>query len=96
MGRTWPAGYGADRRPPIPPDRSAGGVDLTPPMANRFLHIDFEPSPQGVVDRHAVPFRPRCPPRGLWLPMIFGRLRKGAVCAFIEARRNCYTVSRYR
>ena len=27
-----------------PPDRSAGGVDLTPPMANRFLHIDFEPT----------------------------------------------------
>src|ERR1700682_4400763 len=29
-----------------PPDRSAGGVDLTSPMANRFLHIDFEPSPE--------------------------------------------------
>lgn len=27
-----------------PPDCAAGGVDLTAPMANRFLHIDFEPS----------------------------------------------------
>ena len=26
------------------PDRSAGGVDLTAPMANRFLHIDFKPT----------------------------------------------------
>lgn len=27
-----------------PPDRSAGGVELAAPMANRFLHIDFEPT----------------------------------------------------
>ena len=44
-----------------PPDRAAGGVDLTPPMANRFLHIDFEPIARRVVDGDAVIVRhPAC------------------------------------
>ncbi len=36
-----------------PPDRSAGGVDRTPPLPNRFLHIDFEPTAEEWVDRYA-------------------------------------------
>lgn len=27
-----------------PPDSAAGGYDLTPPMANRFCHINYEPT----------------------------------------------------
>ncbi|AYE99521.1 AAA family ATPase (plasmid) [Mycobacterium paragordonae] len=68
-----------------PPDHSAGGVDLAAPTANRFLHIEFEPS----VDDWLSGMR-----SGFVLPasraIAADELRcadeKGLVCAFIAAR----------
>ena len=51
-----------------PPDRSAGGVDLTPPMANRFLHIDFEPTAEEWLTGMRSSFAT--------LPAIAGRRRR--------------------
>src|ERR687886_435517 len=33
-----------------PPERAADGWDLTPPLANRFLHITYTPAVDGWVD----------------------------------------------
>lgn len=32
------------------PERAADGWDLTPPLANRFLHVDYTPSPSDWLD----------------------------------------------
>lgn len=32
-----------------PPESAAGGWELTPPLANRFVHLDWEPNAQDVV-----------------------------------------------
>src|SRR5919199_4392659 len=33
-----------------PPERAADGWDLTPPLANRFLHIAYAPAVDGWID----------------------------------------------
>src|ERR671935_216072 len=33
-----------------PPERAADGWDLTPPLANRFLHISYTPAVDGWID----------------------------------------------
>src|SRR4051795_1643706 len=33
-----------------PPERAADGWDLTPPLANRFLHIDYAPAVDGWIE----------------------------------------------
>lgn len=37
-----------------PPDRSAGGTELTPPMANRLCHIEFTPTVDDWLDGMTV------------------------------------------
>lgn len=69
-----------------PPDRSAGGVDLTPPMANRFLHIDFEPSPQEWLTGMRSSFAALPASRAVAADDLRVAEETGAVCAFIEAR----------
>ena len=68
-----------------PPDRSAGGVDLAPPTANRFLHIEFEPSHDewltGMRSGFALPAS-----RAVAADELRRADETGMVCAFIEAR----------
>lgn len=69
-----------------PPDRSAGGVDLTPPMANRFLHIDFEPTAEEWLTGMRAAFATLPASRAVAADDLRGAEEVGAVCAFIEAR----------
>lgn len=69
-----------------PPDRSAGGVDLTPPMANRFLHIDFEPTAQEWLTGMRSSFSVLPASRAVAADALRSAEEIGAVCAFIEAR----------
>lgn len=69
-----------------PPDRSAGGVDLTPPMANRFLHIDFEPTPQEWLTGMRSSFATLPATRAVAADELRAADEVGVVCAFIEAR----------
>lgn len=69
-----------------PPDRSAGGVDLTPPMANRFLHIMFEPSTDEWLTGMRAGFRTLPASRAIAADELRTADEVGAVCAFIEAR----------
>lgn len=69
-----------------PPDHSAGGVDLTPPMANRFLHINFEPSPQEWLTGMRSSFAALPASRAVSADDVRAAEEVGAVCAFIEAR----------
>lgn len=69
-----------------PPDRSAGGVDLTPPMANRFLHIDFEPTPQEWLTGMRSAFAALPATRAAATDALRAADEVGCVCAFIEAR----------
>ncbi|ORX19445.1 AAA family ATPase [Mycobacterium xenopi] len=69
-----------------PPDRSAGGVDLTPPMANRFLHIDFEPSPEEWLTGMRASFATMPASRAVAADELRAAEEVGSVCAFIEAR----------
>jgi MoxR-like ATPase len=69
-----------------PPDRAAGGVDLTPPMANRFLHIDFEPSHEEWLTGMRSSFATLPATRAVAADDLRAAEEVGAVCAFIEAR----------
>lgn len=68
-----------------PPDRSAGGVDLAAPTANRFLHIDFAPTADewltGMRTGFSMPTS-----RALAADDLREADEKGLVIAFIEAR----------
>lgn len=68
-----------------PPDRSAGGVDLAAPTANRFLHIDFAPTADewltGMRTGFSLPTS-----RALAADQLREADEKGLVVAFIEAR----------
>lgn len=69
-----------------PPDRSAGGVDLPSPMANRFLHIDFEPSTQDWLTGMRTNFGQVPASRAVAADDLRRADEVGVVCAFIEAR----------
>lgn len=69
-----------------PPDRSAGGVDLTPPMANRFLHIEFEPTAEEWLTGMRSAFATLPASRAVASDALRAAAEVGAVCAFIEAR----------
>lgn len=69
-----------------PPDRAAGGVDLTPPMANRFLHVDFEPSHQEWLTGMRSSFATLPATRAVAADDLRAAEEVGGVCAFIEAR----------
>jgi hypothetical protein len=68
-----------------PPDRSAGGVDLAAPTANRFLHIDFAPTTDewltGMRTGFSLPTS-----RALAADELREADEKGLVIAFIETR----------
>jgi MoxR-like ATPase len=69
-----------------PPDHSAGGVDLTPPMANRFLHIDFEPSTEEWLTGMQTSFATLPASRAVAADELRRAEEVGTVCAFIKAR----------
>ncbi len=69
-----------------PPDQSAGGVDLTPPMANRFLHIDFEPSVDEWLTGMRSGFSVVPASRAVAADELRGADEVGAVCAFLATQ----------
>lgn len=69
-----------------PPDRGAGGVDLAPPMANRFLHIDFEPTTQEWLTGMRTAFSTLPASRAVAADQVRAAEEVGTVTAFIEAR----------
>lgn len=71
-----------------PPDRSAGGVDLTPPMANRFLHIEFEPTAEEWLTGMRSSFATLPATRAVAADDARRAEEVGAVCAYIESRPN--------
>ncbi|WP_292981050.1 AAA family ATPase [Mycobacterium sp.] len=71
-----------------PPDRSAGGVDLTPPMANRFLHVDFEPTTDEWLTGMRSSFAALPASRAVAADELRRAEEVGAVCAYIESRPN--------
>jgi len=76
-----------------PPDRSAGGVDLTPPMANRFLHVDFAPTAEEWLTGMRSAFSSLPASRAVAADPLRKAEEVGAVCAYIEARPgqlHCY------
>lgn len=71
-----------------PPEVAAGGWELTAPMANRLLHIDYHPSAEdwisGMINDFALPA-----PRWVGEPTKVARARSRAnVAAFISTRRD--------
>lgn len=69
-----------------PPDRSAGGLDLTPPMANRFLYLDFEPSTDEWLAGMRSGFAGVPASRAVAADALRVADEVGVVCAFIETR----------
>lgn len=69
-----------------PPDRSAGGVDLTPPMANRFLHIDFKPTVEEWLTGMRSAFATLPASRAVAADDLRKADEVGAICAFVESR----------
>jgi hypothetical protein len=69
-----------------PPDRSAGGHDLDAPTANRFLHIDFEPTAEEWLTGLRTNFAASPASRAISADDLRIAEEIGAVSAFIEAR----------
>jgi hypothetical protein len=69
-----------------PPDRSAGGYDLDAPTANRFLHIDFEPSVEEWLTGLRANFATLPASRAVSADELRTAEEVGAVAAFLEAR----------
>lgn len=69
-----------------PPEQAAGGWELAPPMANRLLHIDYNPTPDAWV-RGIVSGFPLTVPRWVGQPnTIAQRIMRASVAAFIRTR----------
>ncbi|TKV35400.1 AAA family ATPase [Mycobacteroides abscessus] len=69
-----------------PADCGAGGIDLAPPTANRFLHVMFEPTVQEWLTGMRGGFRTLPASRAVAADELREADEVGAVCAFIEAR----------
>ncbi|SIJ22543.1 ATPase [Mycobacteroides abscessus subsp. abscessus] len=69
-----------------PPERSAGGIDLAPPMANRFLHIAFEPTVDDWLTGMRAGFKTLPASRAVSADELRVAEEMGAVCSFIETR----------
>lgn len=71
-----------------PPDRAADGYDLAPPLANRFCHLEFNPSPDEWLDGMAVGWS--APPPSRAVSADEGRVEaiKAQVLGFIRHRPN--------
>lgn len=69
-----------------PPEQAAGGWDLAPPLANRFLHYDWVVDArswvQGMVAGFAAPAVPRLP--GEWATQL--PFQRALVAGFVRAR----------
>lgn len=73
-----------------PPEQAAGGWDLTPPLANRFCHIDWAADPGSYTDALAAGWpSPQLPPwpKGTDIGAPLASLR-GALAGFIRSRPN--------
>jgi hypothetical protein len=69
-----------------PPERAADGWDLTPPLANRFLHIAYTPTVDGWLDGMTGGFTL---PAGGWVAQPSRErtaVARASVAAFIRAR----------
>ena len=69
-----------------PPERAADGWDLSPPLANRFLHIGYTPSTDGWIDGMTAGFS--LPAAG-WVAQPSRERRaiaRAGVAAFIRCR----------
>lgn len=69
-----------------PPDRSAGGSDLAPPMANRFLHVDFEPTADEWLTGMRSGFGTLPASRAVAADELRAADEVGQVCAFVETQ----------
>lgn len=69
-----------------PPDQAAGGFQLSPPMANRLLHIDYSPPVLEWVGGVVTDF-PIAPPRWVGVPnKTAQRVARADIAAFIRTR----------
>ena len=86
VGRTALPDEGRIVAAATPADSSAGGVDLTPPMANRFLHIDFAPTAEEWLTGMRSSFAALPASRAIAADELRRADEIGAVCAFVESR----------
>lgn len=80
-----------------PPDMAANGHDLTPPMANRLLHVDFTPSVESWAQGMIGGFRTPAPRRVLPFELQRRNLSRATVASYVKVRQNvadCYPTSR--
>lgn len=71
-----------------PPERAADGWDLAPPMANRLLHIDYDPTVQEWLDGISAGFPLPAPGRVLDPSPPARAASRASVAAFIKNRPN--------
>lgn len=69
-----------------PPDRSAGGYDLTPPLANRFCHIDFDPTVDEWLEGFVTGFASAPRSRAVAADDVRMAAERAMVAAFIRRR----------
>jgi MoxR-like ATPase len=73
-----------------PAERSAGGYILDAPTANRFLHIDFDPTVEEWLTGLRTNFAALPASRAVAADELRAAEEVGAVAAFIEARPELY------
>lgn len=71
-----------------PPDRAADGYDLAPPLANRFCHVDFSPSPDEWLDGMAVGWSAPPPSRAVSADESRCEVVKAQILGFVRTRPN--------
>lgn len=69
-----------------PPDRAADGYDLSPPLANRFAHVEFAPSVEEWLDGMAVGWSAPPPSRAISADAARVEAVKAQVLGFIRVR----------
>lgn len=71
-----------------PPDRAADGYDLAPPLANRFAHVEFNPSVDEWLDGMSVGWSSPPPSRAITADAARVEVVKAQVLGFIRTRPN--------
>ena len=69
-----------------PPERAADGWDLTPPLANRFLHVAYTPAVDGWIDGMTAGFSLPAPGRVAERSRERTAVSRASVAAFIRTR----------
>ena len=69
-----------------PPERAADGWDLTPPLANRFLHVAYTPAVDGWIDGMTAGFSLPAPGRVAERSRERSAVARASVAAFIRCR----------